>query len=260
VGAVLPGAPGLPAPAGPAARRVPAPPTSDATIVESESAIRRIVGGHSGGGPAPGAPRDRRVVWAGVGLGAAAIAALLVGRSFRTDLGARGTAAQRPGAVGAPAQPGGAVPSPGGAAAVEEARKMVARGEWEPAIKLLQGARAEHPDDAEVAYMLATVLLEHRRWSEGVAAAQLATRKNPAFKTDPDLIKAVIQALASDVAYERAQTFLRAAGPGATPFIKEAARRDPNAKVRDRAGELLSDRGWGWSRSSGSSSGSMFHR
>jgi serine/threonine-protein kinase len=258
-GAVAPGARGLPSPAGPGARPVPAP-SADATIVESESAIRRIVGGHPGGGAAPGALRDRKLVWAGVGLGAAAIAALLVGRSFRNDLGASRGAA-RPGVVGAPAPPGAASApsSPGGAAAVEEARKMVARGDWEPAVKLLQGARAEHPDDAEVAYMLATVLLEHRRWSEGVAAAQLATRKNPALKSDPDLIKAVIQALASDVAYERAQTFLRAGGAAATPFVKEAAKRDPNAKVRDRAGELLGDRGWGWSRS-GSGSSSMFHR
>jgi uncharacterized protein HemY len=144
---------------------------------------------------------------------------------------------------------------------LEEARRLVARGDWEQAVSMLQGARAEHPDDAELAYLLATITLEHHRWSEGVAAAQLAARKNPTLKSDPDLVKAVIQALTSDNAYERAQTFLRAAGPSATPFIKEAAHKDPNPKVRDRAAALLNDgrSGWVWS-SSKSSGGSVFHR
>ncbi|HSZ82997.1 MAG TPA: protein kinase, partial [Polyangia bacterium] len=76
----------------PAARPVP---TADATIVDSPSRIQGLVGAAAAVTPpdaaaaaAPGAPevpeaqkgqKDRRLVWVGVGLGAVAVAALLVG-------------------------------------------------------------------------------------------------------------------------------------------------------------------------------------
>ena len=96
-----------------------------------------------------------------------------------------------------------------------------------------------------------------------MAAAQVAARRDPALKSDPDLIKDVIAALASDPVAERAETFLRGAGAPATPFLKDAAHKDPNPRVRDRAAALLANggRASGWSSSSRSSStSSMFHR
>jgi serine/threonine-protein kinase len=277
MGAAPPRASGLPAPAAaaPGARAVPAPPAADATIVESASAIRRIVDGDAGASPRGGAasassggPRDRKMVWAGVALGAAAIAALLVGRAMRKDVTAvrgagtaRSSGAVAGGATRTAPVANPAPSSPAAAEVLEQARKLLALGQWEQAVTTLEGARAEHPDDAEIAYLLATVALEHRRWSEGVASAQLAARKNPTLKSDPDLIKAVIQALASDTVYERAQSFLRSSGSAGTPFIKEAAHRDPNPKIRDRAAALLGEgrSAFGWS-SSRSSGGSVFHR
>jgi serine/threonine-protein kinase len=245
-----------------AARAVAAPPSgapgravaADATIVESPSAIERIVNGQVGGPAA--VPRDRKRVWLGVGAGAVAVIALLVGaatRPPRGQTGGSGAVAERPASHVAPA---------GGDARLEEARVLVARGEWERAIALLETLRAERPDAAEPAYLLATIQLDHRRFSDGLAAAQLAARKDPTLKSDPDLIKGVIQALASDTSYERAQAFLRGSGAAATPFIKEAARRDPNAKVRDRASELLEGggRGSSWSSRSSSGGGSIFRR
>jgi tetratricopeptide (TPR) repeat protein len=143
-----------------------------------------------------------------------------------------------------------------------EARRLLARGDWEQARATLASLRAEAPDDADSAYLLATIDLEHHRFAEGVSAAQAAARRNPTFKSDPDLIKDVIAALASDPASERAETFLRGAGPQATPFLKDAARKDPNPRVRDRASALLAERGGRSSvwPSHSSSSGSMFRR
>ncbi|HVU52111.1 MAG TPA: hypothetical protein VHL80_15540, partial [Polyangia bacterium] len=145
-----------------------------------------------------------------------------------------------------------------------DARRTLARGEWEQARASLEGLRAQAPDNADVAYLLATIDLEHHRYAEGMAAAQVAARRDPALKADPDLIKDVIGALASDPMAERAESFLRAAGPQATPFLKDAAHRDPNPRVRDRAAALLAEKGGGrssWSsRSSSRSSGSVFHR
>jgi serine/threonine-protein kinase len=260
----------LPAPAQ-GGRPVPAP--ADATIVDSPSRIQRLVGGSADGA---GAPRDRRVVWVGVALGTVAVAALLVAHQLGKDnvtapRGAESARAEatpksaRGEAKGARAEsptPAATTPS---AANVEEriadARRTLARGDWEQARAALEGLRAEAPDNADVAYLLATIDLEHHRYAEGMAAAQTAARHDPKLKSDPDLIKAVIAALASDPVAERAETFLRGAGPQATPFLKDAAHKDPNPRVRDRAASLLAERGGrstGWS--SRSSSGSMFHR
>ena len=95
------------------------------------------------------------------------------------------------------------------------------------------------PADADAPYLLSTIYFDQRRWSEGLGAAQTAVRLNPELKTDGDLIRGAIRSLVSDRGYQRAQTFLRSLGAPAVPFIKEAARRDPNPRVRQRASELL---------------------
>jgi serine/threonine-protein kinase len=281
------GAAALPVPASAAKGARPVPKPADATIVDSPSRIERIMSGEPGRA-AP--PRNRRLVWAGVGLGAAAVAALLVGRSLHGDGGAaKGTpkaAGETARAGEAPAKasrPSAATPAsavaraaPGAPSApppadlqdrLADARRVLASGNWEQARASVEGLRAQAPDDPDVAYLLATIDLEHHRYGEGMAAAHVAVRRNPSLKSDPDLIKDVIGALASDPVAERAEQFLRGAGPQATPFLKDAAHKDPNPRVRDRASALLAERGGGrssggwWSSSSSrSSSSSAFHR
>jgi tetratricopeptide (TPR) repeat protein len=180
---------------------------------------------------------------------------------------AAGPASATGSVVAAAPAPGAPPPSPSGAPArpddprVDEARKLVAAGSWEQAVALLNQARADNPDNAEAAYMLASVYLDNKRWSDGIAAAQVAVRKNPAFKSDPDLIKAAIASLASDRSYDKAQAFLRGLGAPATPFIREAARHDGNPRVRERAAELLQGGGRSaWGSSSSSHPSGVFHR
>ena len=60
------------------------------------------------------------------------------------------------------------------------------------AIALLNQVRAQEPDNADALYLLAMVNFDNRRWPDGLAAAQIAVRKNPALKSDPDLIKGAI--------------------------------------------------------------------
>jgi tetratricopeptide (TPR) repeat protein len=135
---------------------------------------------------------------------------------------------------------------------------LVARGEIDPAIARLNQLRAQEPDNADAPYLLAMIYFDNRRWPDGLAAAQIAVRKSPALKSDPDLIRGAIRSLASDRGYDRSQAFLRSLGPAATPFVKEAAARDPSPKVRERAAELLGSSGRGWSGRG--SSGSVFRR
>src|SRR4029077_7369779 len=106
-----------------------------------------------------------------------------------------------------PAAVAGGAASPGRAddPRVEEARKLVAAGDWEQAVAVLNRVRGDDPDNAEAAYMLASVYLDNKRWPDGIPAAQVAVRKNPAFKSDPDLIKGAIRSLAGDHSYDRSQ-------------------------------------------------------
>ncbi|HET6150432.1 MAG TPA: serine/threonine-protein kinase [Polyangia bacterium] len=167
------------------------------------------------------------------------------------------------------AAPAGATPTPTGAptsglagSRVEEARRLRHDGEWEQALAVLGRARREQPADADVDYLLAGIYLEHHRPLEGLASAQSAIRKNPALKSDGDLINAVIESLASDKTYDRSQAFLHGLGSTATPFLKEAARHHASAKVRQRAAEVLQSSG-GTRSASGSASrpsSSVFHR
>jgi eukaryotic-like serine/threonine-protein kinase len=269
---ILPAAPGGALPA-----NRPAAALGDATTVDSASAVERLVGDANGAAASTQAPpRDRRLVWAGIGLGGLAIAALLVGRALRGDAvvaRAPAVAHDAPALARAPAVAkgasktvsAGAPPAATAAAPVgdrlEEARRLVAKGDWEQALKLLEATRAEAPTNADVAYLLATIDLDHHRFAEGVAVAHTAVRDDPKLKADPDLIKGVIQALGSDASADRAESLLRTMGQPSMPFVKDAARHDPNAKVRARAEALLASgarapHAW----SSRSSGGGVFHR
>jgi len=252
-----------PAPRKAAADKAPpkAPPRPvDATTVDSLSAVRRRM---------DGVPTASKLVrqWrlAGVGLVFLTVAmlALLIGRGLRHNgeaatinpsqatTGARGAAAG--GAVPA-AAPGPEDPR------LEQARQLVGSGQPDAAIAVLNQVRAQEPDNADALYLLAMVDFDTRRWADGLAAAQMAVRKNPTLKSDPDLIKGAIKSLVSDRGYDRSQGFLRSLGSAATPFIKAAAQSDPSPKVRERAAELLGGGGRGWPSRGSSASSSMFKR
>jgi tetratricopeptide (TPR) repeat protein len=136
----------------------------------------------------------------------------------------------------------------------------VAAGQTPKAIEVLEQLRRDQPNDADAPYMLATIYFDQHRWSEGLAAAQAATRLNPELRTDGDLIRGAIRSLGNDRSYEKSQAFLRGLGGAATPFLKEAARRDQNPKVRERAAELLGGGGRGWGGGRQASSASLFKR
>jgi tetratricopeptide (TPR) repeat protein len=246
----------------PAFRPPPGRPP-DATTVDTISAVRRrIEASKAAPEAAAGSARQWRVVWFGGGFLLVALLALLVGRGLRPNRSPE-VATGHPVPAAPPARPPapGAPPAPAASdpARLEEARGLIARGEIDQAIAVLNRLRADHPDDAEAPYLLAMTYFDHRRWADGLAAAQIAVQKNPTLKSDPDLIKGAIASLASDRGYERSQAFLRSLGAAATPFVKTAARHDTNPRVRDRAEELLDGGGRGWSGHSSSSSG-MFRR
>jgi serine/threonine-protein kinase len=240
------------------------------TTVDTVSAVRRRLEAETEASPAEPAGRQLRMAWIGALFVVVALLALLIGRGLRNRGEATATAARPPasaptGSHTTAAAPAAAATAPAAAPSgdspqLEQARQMVARGEIDGAIALLNQLRTQQPDNADVPYLLAMVNFDNRRWPDGLAAAQIAVRKNPALKSDPDLIKGAIRSLVSDRGFDRSQAFLRSLGQPAMPFIKEAAAHDGSPKVRERASELLGGRGGGWSGGSRSSGGSMFHR
>ena len=290
---------GRPAARGGGEARRPAPPSGAKTTVDTVSAVRRRLeaaglSAPPAAGPTvvdkqprrPGtsnAPRQWRLATMAGGVLLIAMLGLLVGRLWRGPSSSVATArpehtaakpsASSPSALPAAEKPTGPAASPGAAApasgqpstafaaqGLEQARQLMARHETAQALAVLDGLRAAEPDNAEVLYLQAILHFDNRRWTEGVAAGQLAVKKDPTLKSDADLIKGVIQSLVSDRGYERSQALLRSMGERATPFIREAAHRDPSPKVRERASELLGSRGGrGWS-SGASPGGSIFRR
>jgi eukaryotic-like serine/threonine-protein kinase len=247
------------------AAKLPPPRPADATTVDSLSAVqRRMEERQAEAGPI----KQWRLAGIGLAFLAVAMLALLIGRGLRnrgeptatsapTTGGAKGvaspTAAAAAAVQAAPSAPGPENPR------LEQARQLAGSGQVDAAIAVLNQLRGMEPDNADALYLLAMVSFDSRRWSEGLAAAQLAVRKNPEFKSDPDLVKGAIKSLVSDRGYERSQAFLRGLGSPAIPFIKAAAQSDPSPKVRERAAELLAGGGRGWP-SRGSSPSSMFRR
>jgi eukaryotic-like serine/threonine-protein kinase len=275
----------VPSSPSPSPVRAPAARVPAKTTVDTVSAVRRRLGAEAAGAPeAPAAPvpGHRRTAWMVLGgFVLVVMVALSLGRGLRRKVGEPAEVAAVPGShVGAfpgvaPAPPstgpsGTANVAPSGPRApaaedprIEQARQLVAAGQSPKAIELLDQLHAEKPTDADAPYLLATIYFDQRRWSEGLGAAQTAVRLNPELKTDGDLIRGAIRSLVSDRGYQRAQTLLRSLGAPALPFIKEAARRDPDPRVRQRASEILDgDRGRvsSWNGGGRQASSSVFKR
>ncbi len=245
------------------------------TTMDTVSAVRRRLGLDAPAADPAGEarPRQWRLVWIGCGFLLIVLIGLTIGRALRSGghpaaVAAGGEPVASPRAAAPPvsqaappahpAPPPAAVPAPASEdPRIEQARQMLAANQTADAVALLERVRADKPDDADAPYLLAMIDFEAHRWGEGLVNAQAAVRKNPTFRTDGDLIRGVIRSLASDRGYERSESFLRGLGSAATPYLKEAARRDANPRVRERAAELLGGRGGGFRPSSG---GGMFKR
>ena len=259
----------------PASKRAPASRAPAKTTVDTVSAVRRRLGAEAPpprapGAATPAAPKQWRVAWIVGAFVLVVLVALSIGRGLQRKVGgtvppsdvaaARAAAPAGSPVAATPSGPGVAAPVPGGENPhIEEARKLVAGGQTPKALQILEQLRTDSPNDADAPYMLATIYFDQHRWSEGLVAAQAAVRLNPALKNDGDLIRGAIRSLASDRGYEKSQAFLRGLGASATPFVKEAARRDPNPRIRERAAEILEGGGRGWSGGRQASS-SLFKR
>jgi len=198
-------------------------------------------GDDSAAGPVARQPRSPRARLGRRQLVVLAGAAIAVAVAAGAVLALRGRSSE-PGAAPAAASTGEA------GAAVDPTRDVIARateltsqGDREAALDVLRRGRRQYPDSAVLAYSLGKLCFSKFYWSEGLKSFRDAIRSEPAYRSDPELIKTVLRGFITTPGYnDDLAGFLRDdIGSAAEPFLDETARDHPNAAIRSRAaGEL----------------------
>ncbi|WP_309890487.1 protein kinase domain-containing protein [Archangium sp.] len=125
---------------------------------------------------------------------------------------------------------------------IEQIERWVKEGERrrDQALRALADLRAKYPQNAYAPYLEGQVNFHNLRWVDGIASYKATLRNDPAYRSDPKLIRNLIRCLVSDTFHTKCADFLvREVGAPAAPFLDEAARTDPYANVRSRASRLL---------------------
>jgi hypothetical protein len=138
--------------------------------------------------------------------------------------------------------------STAGSSATDPARDLAARanelaekGERDAAIELLHRARRQYPDNALLAYTAGRICFSKYYWTEGLRHFRDAIRNDPAYRSDPELIKTVLRGFITTPSYnDDLAGFLRDEIGGAVqPLLEETARDHPNPIIRSRAAAEL---------------------
>lgn len=123
---------------------------------------------------------------------------------------------------------------PGVAAALALARE----GKRSAAVDMLEALRAKHPKNAHVSYVLGNINVDRAWWLPAVQDYADALRKHEDYKRDPRLVRDLVQALASDKAYEQASVLVvEKLGAEALAELA-AAERSGDPQLRSRAGRI----------------------
>ena len=123
---------------------------------------------------------------------------------------------------------------------IEQIERWVREGRRDQSLRALARLRAQYPANAYAPYLEGQVNFDNLRWVDGLASYSAAIRNNPAYRSDPALIRNLIGCLVSDRFHAKCAEFLtREVGPPAASFLQEAARSHAYANVRTRAANLL---------------------
>jgi serine/threonine-protein kinase len=109
------------------------------------------------------------------------------------------------------------------------------------AIDLLVKARKTYPDDARLPYRAGLLYLDRMWWADGLKQLRAAIALDSKYRSDPELIKAVIRGFNTTAKYDwTLASFLRKdIGPAARSYLEDTANAHPNKLVRKRASAEL---------------------
>jgi eukaryotic-like serine/threonine-protein kinase len=178
-------------------------------------------------------PPARRWRWV------AALAALVLAGGAAVALVVAGGGGSRGGGAGGGG--GSASQSDPGREIAARATELAAQGEREAALDLLARSRRQYPGSAAMSYAAGRILFSKFYWTDGLKSFREAIRSEPSYRTDPELIKAVLRGFITTPGYnEELAAFLRDdIGSAAQPFLEETARDHPSSAIRSRAANEL---------------------
>ncbi|MEO8843800.1 MAG: protein kinase [Kofleriaceae bacterium] len=127
------------------------------------------------------------------------------------------------------------------APALSRASDLYANGDLEPALDVVTKARRQHPDSAQLAFLDGKIYFAKLWWSDGVKAFRDAIRLDPAYRTDPELLKITLRGFITTPDTDpRIEELIRQdLGDSAIPGLTETAKSHPSATIRSRASAEL---------------------
>jgi len=139
-----------------------------------------------------------------------------------------------------PASPASPEP-PGSGDAVADLLARAGKLGRESAIELLTKARKTYPEDARLPYHAGLLYMDKMWWDEGLKQFRAAIQLDDAYRSDPDLIKAVLRGYntTKSVDWPLASFLRKDLGAPAKPYLEEVAAGHPNPIIRKRAAREL---------------------
>jgi serine/threonine protein kinase len=183
--------------------------------------------------PIRGLPFTRMHLWIAGGVLAVIVISIIAANSG---------GASKPVAVATPVVHAvDATPTDPVAPALARASDLYANGDLEPALDVVTKARKQHPDSAQLAFLGGKIYFAKLWWSDGVKAFREAIRLDPAYRTDPELVKITLRGfITTPDTDSRIEEFLRQdLGDAAKPGLAETAKSHPNPQIRSRAANEL---------------------
>ncbi|HET9620743.1 MAG TPA: hypothetical protein VFP84_05235, partial [Kofleriaceae bacterium] len=131
-------------------------------------------------------------------------------------------------------------PAPTRATTLAGAVQLIKEDKRDLALASLQALWKKTPQSAYIPFLLGNLYYDQRWWSVAMDHYSAAIKKNGQYRANPTLNRNVIHMLASPKTSRKAQGFLKSVvGRSAIPYLRVAAKQDPNGTVRQGAGWLL---------------------
>jgi serine/threonine-protein kinase len=121
------------------------------------------------------------------------------------------------------------------------ADELIASGDEQAALALLDKSASAFPDNATIPYRAGKLYFAKLWWNDGLRHFRSAVRIDPTLRTDPELIKIVLKGFITTPDYnnELANFMHDEIGPAAESYLDETARDHPNKSKRVRAAREL---------------------
>src|SRR5262249_4507007 len=116
---------------------------------------------------------------------------------------------------------------------------LIEAGKRELALASLRAIWPHEKASAYVPFLLGNLYFDKHWWSVALVHYRIAIQKNHEYRRNPTLVRNVIRMLSNPKTSWKASAFLKKnVGKAAVPWLKYAAKHDPNASVQKKAAAL----------------------